>query len=545
MSLYLGLDSSTQSLTAIVLEVDRAATRVVYEHAFSFDDALPEYGTRHGVVPGGETGVVVSSPLLWADALDLMLAKIAASGIELSRLAAIAGSAQQHGSVYLNAGAASVLGRLDPDHPPSTQLAGCLSRTVSPIWMDASTSRECGEITEGVGGALALAERTGSRAFERFTGPQIRKFFKQQPDAYAATDRVHLVSSFLASLLAGRHVPIDPGDGAGMNLMDLATTSWWPAAVDATAPGLAAKLPDLAPSWTIAGTLSPYWQARHHLPPARVVVWSGDNPCSLIGTGLVREGVAAISLGTSDTIFSLMREPRVDRTFTGHVFGAPTGDFMGLTVFANGSIARERVRDQFGLTWSGFSAALAATPPGNDGRMMLPWFDPEITPLVLEPGVRRFGLAPDAGPAQVRAIVEAQMMALALHSQWMQVAVTTIHATGGASANRDILRVMADVFGAEVCQFEVGNSACLGAALRARHADAVARGERITWDEVVAGAIEPMISLRLQPNRDNHGLYETLMRVYSAREAQALSNAEWGMRNAGTQNAERGIRNAE
>ena len=74
----------------------------------------------------------------------------------------------------------------------------------------------------------ALAERTGSRAFERFTGPQIRKFFKRQPDAYAATDRVHLVSSFLASLLAGRHAPIDPGDGSGMNLMELASATWWP-----------------------------------------------------------------------------------------------------------------------------------------------------------------------------------------------------------------------------------------------------------------------------------------------------------------------------
>ena len=41
----------------------------------------------------------------------------------------------------------------------------------------------------------------------------------------------------------------------------------------------------------------------------------------------------------------------------------------------------------------------------------------------------------------------------------------TIHATGGAAANRDILQVMADVFGAVVYQLQVGNSAALGAAL--------------------------------------------------------------------------------
>ena len=40
-----------------------------------------------------------------------------------------------------------------------------------------------------------------------------------------------------------------------------------------------------------------------------------------------------------------MREPRVDSTGTGHVFGSPTGEFMGLTCFKNGSLARERIRD--------------------------------------------------------------------------------------------------------------------------------------------------------------------------------------------------------
>ena len=96
-----------------------------------------------------------------------------------------------------------------------------LSRSVSPIWMDSSTSVECREITAAVGGPEALAAHTGSRAFERFTGPQIRKFFKQERPSYLATGRIHLVSSFLASLLVGQHAPLDPGDASGMNLMDV------------------------------------------------------------------------------------------------------------------------------------------------------------------------------------------------------------------------------------------------------------------------------------------------------------------------------------
>jgi xylulokinase len=526
MPLYLGLDSSTQSLSAIVLEAEGARRRVAFESSLQFDEALPHYHTRHGVLPSDDPATAVSPPLLWAEALDVMMARLAQSGLDLSRLAAISGSAQQHGSVYLNAEGAPTLARLDAARPLVEQIRGIFSRTIAPIWMDSSTSAECAEIEAAVGGGQALAQRTGSRAFERFTAAQIRKFSKTDPAAYAATDRIHLVSSFLASLLTGGQAPMDPGDASGTNLMDLGACEWWPPAVDFTAEGLAIKLPAIAPASTVVGTLSPYWQNRHGLPPAKVIAWSGDNPCSLVGTGLVREGRLAVSLGTSDTVFGLMREPRVDRTGTGHVFGAPTGEYMGLTCFSNGSLARERVRDAFGLSWGSFSEALRRAPAGNNGRILLPWFEPEITPAVLTPGVHRYGFGPDDLEANVRGVIEGQQMALALHSRWMNVTVDSIHATGGAAANRDILQVMADVFGADVYQLQVGNSAALGAALRALHGGMAADGRAMSWDAVVKDFAEPVAASRLPPDPARHAMYRGLMDVYAACEAHALGRGE-------------------
>src|SRR5215218_1369165 len=151
MPFYLGLDSSTQSLTAIVIDSD--SRTVVYESSLVFDEALPQYGTTHGVLPRSQPDEAMSSPLMWADALDLMLARIAKSGIDVRRIAAICGSAQQHGSVYLNRGAAAALGALDPSRPLAGQVAPMLSRAESPIWMDSSTGAECREITAAVGGA--------------------------------------------------------------------------------------------------------------------------------------------------------------------------------------------------------------------------------------------------------------------------------------------------------------------------------------------------------------------------------------------------------
>jgi xylulokinase len=520
MALYLGLDSSTQSLTAVVVEIVEGNRRVVLETSLDFDEALPHYGTRHGVLPDPDPAVGVAPPLMWAEALDLMMERLARS-IDVAQIAAIAGSAQQHGSVYLNPLASAALAALDPNRPIVDQLRGTLARETSPIWMDSATTEECREITEAVGGETPLARRTGSRAFERFTGPQIRRFFKHSPGAYAATDRIHLVSSFMASLLAGRHAPLDPGDGSGMNLMDLAARDWWPAALDATAPDLAAKLPSIAGPWTSIGPLAPYWRRRYGFPAAQAVVWTGDNPSSLIGVGLVDESRIAISLGTSDTVFGLMKDPRVDESGTGHVFGAPTGAYMGLTCFQNGALAREHVATTLGLTWTEFSNALASTASGNGGRILLPWFAPEITPPVSTPAVHRYG-PPPAGLSDVRGVVEAQQLAMALHSQWMTTRVTAIHATGGAAVNREILQVMADVFGATVYQLPVGNSAALGAALRAAHADMRQRDPATTWTDVVVGLAEPLAASRVDAVPQRHALYREMLPVYAACEAHAL-----------------------
>jgi xylulokinase len=523
VAIYLGLDSSTQSVTATAIEVEGDRRSILFERSFRYDDVLPNYGTRYGVLPSSDPKVAHSSPLMWSEALDRIIADVTADkSVPWSSLRAISGSAQQHGSVYLNASATDRLAALDPGQPLMHQIGGVFSRRTSPIWMDSSTTAQCASIESALGGARAVAILTGSRAFERFTGPQIKKFADDDAPGYAATDRVHLISSWLASLLAGRHAAIDPGDGSGMNLMDLGNRAWSPEALRATAPNLEAKLPPVAESWAVVGTLSPYWMQRYRLPAAKVVAWSGDNPCSLVGTGLVREGIVAVSLGTSDTIFGIMPTPRPSEDGTGHVFASPTGAYMGMTVFKNGSLARERIRDAFSMDWEQFSSALARTRPGNGGAMMLPWFDPEITPLVLTPGVRRYKLDAGDADASVRAIIEAQMMALALHSRWMGVRIGTIYATGGASTNRAVLQVMADVFDADVFQLQTGNSAALGAALRAFHADRLAEGRELPWEEVVAGFVAPKAESQLTPQRANVEIYRDLIDRYAALEAESL-----------------------
>jgi xylulokinase len=153
------------------------------------------------------------------------------------------------------------------------------------------------------------------------------------------------------------------------------------------------------------------------------------------------------------------------------VFGNPAGGFMSLICFRNGSLAREQMRDQLDLDWADFDlAGLGKTPPGNEGRLMLPFFEAEITPRGdFSRPIRNF--ESDAPAAtQVRALLEGQFLNMRLHSRWLGEEPRLIRLTGGASQNDGIAQLVADVFQAPVERFAVANGAALGAAIRAAHA---------------------------------------------------------------------------
>jgi xylulokinase len=508
MAHLLGLDSSTQSLSALLIDTDTG--KVIADRSVNFGARLPQYKSPNGFLPNPDESIKHSDPLMWVEALDLALGDLRQAGVDLGKVRGISGAGQQHGSVYLNKSLDQV-GDWSPAAPLHEQVRPLLSRKTAPIWMDSSTSAECAEIAAAAGGDEKLAEITGSRATLRFTGPQIRRFYKQSPAEWQATAEIHLVSSFIPSLLTGKSVPIDLGDGAGMNLLDLAKGAFSPALLEATAPGLGGKLKPAVASTTIVGEIAGYFVKKYGFAPGtKVVAFTGDNPSSLIGMGASLPGTAVISLGTSDTVFTAMAHKRTDPRGYGSVFGNPAGGFMSLACFSNGSLAREAIAKQFGLSWDDFAAAITdKTKPGNGGNLLLPYFVPEITPRVLKAGARWFGseafVGGKDGAAAARAVVEAQALSMRIHSDWIGEKMHTILVTGGASRNRGLLRVLADVFQATIMPLSVSNSSALGGALRA--AQAV---EGRAWQDLFAAFSPPERALAVHPDPGTRAVYEDL-----------------------------------
>ena len=464
----LGIDSSTQSVKALVY--DCGTKKVVTTVSVNFGKELPEFGSPDGFLPDPDSLVRHANPLMWLAALDKVLAKLQAT-FDTSQIDAIGGDGQQHGSVYLNAKWPAALAALDASKTLDEQIAPCLARKTSPIWMDSSTSAECRALDEKFGSRLQRV--TGSPAIERFTGPQIMKFAKCEPDAYAATTRIHLVSSFLASVLAGADAPIDTGDGAGMNLLNLETLSWDEEICAFTAPGLISKLPGVAlPGAKTPLALSAYFAKYGLRPGIPVVPFTGDNPASLVGTGADKPGVAVISLGTSDVFFAAMPRFQTDPDGCGHVFGNPSGGFMSLACVKNGSLAREKVRAMLGVDYKFFDeTAFDLTPPGNNGKRAFPFFESEITPIHDATGIdANFDWDAAKPEEKVRAVIEGQIGNIYDRTRWIGK-FDVIRVTGGASRSRGIRDTIAAIFGARVETLDVPDSAALGGALLAKGQD--------------------------------------------------------------------------
>lgn len=519
---YLGLDASTQSLTAVLIGVDGATCRMLGEYSVNYDTDLPAYGTTHGVIR--ESGGRVLAPArMWAEALEQLIARIVrADPGEASRLAMMSGAAQQHGSVYLTRAGVDALRALDPGGPSLARQLDqpAFARDLSPVWLDASTGADCEALEQAVGGAEVLEAVTGARAFDRFTGPQIRAFHRRDRRGYEATDRIHLVSSFLASLVAGVDAPLEASEASGTNLMDLEQRVWWQEALDATAPDLARRLPLICRSTRVIGAIAPFWQRRYGLPAAGVAAWTGDNPSTLIGSGIVDPGVLSVSLGTSDTV-SVFIDRRPAHGGEGYVAASPLGAYLATTTFSNGSLARETVREACGFTWPQVEQLLAETEPGD--ALALPWYEPEITPRVRVPGLRLQDVAPGDKRARVRAVIEGQMLSLARHTGWMAEAPGLLSATGGASVSRGLLQILADVFNARVIRPRAANTSALGAALRAWHADDNSRGIEMPWPERASAGVDACGGIEeVHPRPDAVDAYKRLRTRHAAFEAAAL-----------------------
>ncbi len=474
--LSLGLDSSTQSLSAIVINIDTAEK--CFEHSIDYraDERTNGFGIGEDyILPPKSEGEAEQPPLMYLASLDAMFADMREAGVALENIVAINTSGQQHGHVYLNRNAtiifSNMLRRESCTLELKTLLAGAFSYYTAPIWMTANTVAQTNHVREAVGGKAQMIELSGSDAPLRFTGAVVRRVGEQSSRSYGATDKIQLISSFIPAVLsANPSLPIDTGNGCGMSLMNYRNKEWDAELIAATADGLPGgtealigKLPELAPPDSVVGTITTYFVEKYGFDSeCSIIAGSGDNPQAKVPVAgdLLSLGTSFVNMVSTDgnTLdpegFANAMYDGIGRPF---MFGCRT----------NGAMVWDAVRNNYGLSKEEYEPAEAALRDVSPGQIMTFWqpktesfpvsgaFD-----LIRANGSDTSNLADD-----YTGVIETSLAAVYVYSQvFTKQTQEPLFVTGGATDSPQIMRRVAGIWNRPVASVEKGGAA-LGAAV--------------------------------------------------------------------------------
>ncbi|MYG05964.1 xylulose kinase [Candidatus Poribacteria bacterium] len=475
--LALGLDSSTQSLSAAVINIDTAEK--CFEHSLDYraDARLNRFGIGEDyILPPREEGEAEQPPLMYLASLDAMFADMREAGVPLESILLINTSGQQHGHVYLNSEADALLAQLasfqnfkEDERDLQTLLKNAFAYPNAPIWMTANTVAQTDAVRNGVGGKAEMINLSGSDAPLRFTGTVMRRVGEQFREHYTATAKVQLISSFIPAVLTGNaNVPIDYGNACGMSLMNYRSKAWDPALLAATAQGLPgdveefqSKLPTLVRPDSVVGSLAAYYREKYGFEGhCAVIAGSGDNPQAKVPVAgdLLSLGTSFVNMVSTDgdTLdpegFANAMYDGINRPF---MFGCRT----------NGAMVWDAVRNNYGLAKEEYAPAEAALREAPPAQFMTFWQPKtESFPVSSAFDLIRAAAQPTLSE-DYTGIIETSLAAVYVYSAvFTKQTQAPLFVTGGATDSPEIMRRVAGIWNRPTLPVEKGGAA-LGAAV--------------------------------------------------------------------------------
>jgi xylulokinase len=485
MSLYIGVDSGTQSVKAVALDLEKGVV-------------VAEARRPHRMIAGLPAGHMEQHPEEWAAAMDAALAEVGQS-IERARVRGIGVSGQQHGFVPLDE-------------------KGAVIRPAK-LWSDTSTAGECAILTRKLGGAKAVIRRTGLPFLPGYTAPKVLWLKRREPAHFRRLRHILLPHDYLNFHLTGRYF-MEHGDASGTAFLDVRRREWSAAAMDAVDGRVADCLPPVTASHEPCGILKADLATRYGFPKETIVsAGGGDNMMGAIGTGNVTPGVVTASFGTSGTIYAFARHPVVDPAGEIAAFCSSTGGWLPLLCTMNVTGVTEQVRALFGWSLPNLEEAASTAPAGADGLTLLPYLDGERTPNLPRGTGVYFGLNRTtlAKGHLARAAFEGVTLGMnygLLRLRELGVRAKEMRLIGGGSRSPLWRQIAADVFGVPVVAMKEDEGAALGAALQAAWCDSRGRGSAAALAALCGRCVAVDERTRAEPDADRKALYRARQRLH-------------------------------
>ncbi|MCI8464371.1 MAG: xylulokinase [Lachnospiraceae bacterium] len=411
-----------------------------------------------------QNGWAEQNPEDWREAaLETITRVVKESGVDREAIRGLGISGQMHGLVML-----------DEDN-----------EVIRPsiIWCDQRTAKECEEITEKVG-ARRMIEITANPALTGFTASKILWVRNHEPENYARCRHILLPKDYVRLILTGEYAT-EVSDASGMQLLDVPNRCWSDEVLEKLEidKALLAKVYE---SPDVTGTILPEIAALTGLSEKTVVVGgAGDNAAAAVGTGVVRDGKAFTTIGTSGVVFAHSKQVTIDprgrvHTFCcavpgcWHVMGVTQGAGLSLQWFRNNFCQdyMEQAKQEGCDAYDYINRDVESVPLGANRLIYLPYLMGERTPH-LDPDCRGvfFGLsAIHTRKDMLRAVMEGVSYSMKDCNdilKEMGVEVSDMMACGGGGRSAVWRQMLADMYGCTVKTVAAKEGPALGVAILA------------------------------------------------------------------------------
>ncbi len=486
MKTVAGIDMGTQSMKVVLYDFE--TKKIVASATHAIDIIAENDGTREQKVE-------------WYDeALKDCFAQLSTDNKKT--IVAMGVSGHQHGFVPLSSDGSSLYN--------------------VKLWNDTSTTQECALLTEALGGEDAVIAEVCNVMLPGFTAPKIYWLKRNKPDAFAKLHYIMLPHDYLNFKLTGEYT-MEAGDASGTALFNANTKKWSIKACDAIDSRVKDLLPTIIDAAAPCGYLTAEMATLLGVPEGiPVSCGGGDNMMSAIGTGTVQDGVVAVSMGTSGTLYAFSGKPLADPKNGLSGFCSSSGGWLPLLCTMNCTVATEQLRALFELGVREFDDEAAKAPVGAEGVVILPFFNGERTPNLPNGKASITGLtAANANRANIsRAALESAVFALlgGLEAFSNLGFVTKeIRLTGGGAKSPLWRQIVADVFNVPVKIPLNSEAAAFGSALQALWCYNNARSDASVKEKNIEEiCIEHVLldGATIEPNTQNVTAYKDAYKVY-------------------------------
>ncbi len=442
----------------------------------------------------------------WHAAASTIHSVLTESGIDPANVKGVGLSGQMHGLVMLD------------------RQGAVLRKAI--IWCDQRTGEECRELTEKIG-AQRLVEITANPAMTGFTASKILWVRNHEPEIYAACAHILLPKDYVRYMLTGQFAT-EVSDASGMQLLDVPNRQWSTELLDKLGidPCLLGKVYE---SPEITGTITEAAAKITGLKAGTPVVGgAGDNAAAAVGTGVVRNGRAFTTIGTSGVAYAHTDQLTIDpqgrvHTFccavpgAWHVMGVTQGAGLSLKWFRDNFCAAEReAAESMGVDpYVLMDREAEQSPIGCRLLLYLPYLMGERTPH-LDPDCRGvfFGLSAihtrrDMLRAVMEGVTYSQRDSVEI-LRGMGVKIQEMLACGGGGTSSLWRQMLADVYNCPVKTVQSKEGPALGAAILA--------GVGAGLYPSVPDACDRLIRTNppQKPIQKNVPVYERFYRVYTS-----------------------------